>query len=143
MKKALLFLFAILLTFASCSDEDKPENILNGSIWTQDIGDKSHWFFFIYDKDFRDKGAVSYVETGLGDDPYNYIIKSVGYFEIDKNNDIKIYNITDERDPDTGYPKINMLFTGYLKDNKIYLEGDGINGEGQIFELTQYIYPKQ
>jgi hypothetical protein len=143
MKKTLLFLFAVLLTFGSCSNDDEQVNVLHATTWTQDIRDKSHWFIFLNQGDSPDKGDVSYVETELGDDLSFYISKYLGKYEIDKNNEIKIYIITDEIDPNTGYPKVHMLFTGHLKDGKIYLEGDGISGEEQAFELTKYTRPKQ
>lgn len=145
MRKKLLFLstvlFTFLFTFLSCSDEDEQRNSLLGTVWTQSIGDNSYWFIF------RNKGEVGYSKTELDQPPLSsstftwYMYTPLNY-EMDKNNAIKVYEVKSEIDPSTGYAKVNVLLTGYLRDSKIYLEGNGINGEVQTFELTQYIESK-
>lgn len=133
MKKTILFIIVILLTFVSCSKEDEQKDILYGTVWMQDIGDKTYWF------NFYDKETLSYTETELGDDPFNYLPIGGLWYKIEGNdNAITIYKFTGEMDPNTGYAQVDILLTGYLRNNKIFLGGDGINGEGQVFELAKY-----
>lgn len=123
MKKALLFIIVFLLIFVSCSKEDENNSmdVLSGTVWKQDIGDKTHWF------SFYDQGTLHYVEAAFGDNPYNYLSQALAY-SIDKNNVVTISIFASPAVVDN-----TVWLSGNLRENKLYL-----NGDNQIFELTKY-----